>query len=459
MVRCCAAFRDGLSKQKVPFYSEHYWDDTGMQRYCDEPLGLVCSLVVGDVSERSQQGAERRGKMSVRTAIRTLAVAGGAGAIAFVGAATAQVDVFESSVFGPVVRTLVNAELAHRAAVYAAQYGWFGFGRGAVVDDPRLRSEVCGRVFLNPVGVAAGFDKNAECVEGLLKSGFGFVEIGSVTPQPQDGNPRPRVFRLTEDRAVVNRYGFNSDGMRQVRTRLERVAEKPLKGVVGVNVGKNKTTEDAKQDYGAVISELAHLSDYLVVNVSSPNTPGLRDLQHESELAALLKHVMNARNEAVRRERPNAQLRSMPPVFLKIAPDLSEEDKQGIARVCLDVGIDGIVVSNTTVARPDSLKSDKKLVEQAGGLSGEPLFDASTRVLGDMYRLTQGKLVLIGVGGVASGEQAYAKIRRGASLVQLYTSLTYQGPKVAERIKRELLECLERDGFNSVSEAIGADFR
>jgi dihydroorotate dehydrogenase len=286
--------------------------------------------------------------------------------------------------------------------------------------------------------------------DALLLLGFGFVEAGTVTPLPQPGNPRPRVFRLDEERALINRLGFNSGGLDRVVERLRARARRSTAsagGIVGINIGRNRDSAGALDDYAEGVRRGAALADYLVVNVSSPNTPGLRDLQMRAALEALLRDLVAAREATARRA----------PLLVKIAPDLDSAERADIAAVALASGIDGIVVSNTTVARPPGLRSPH--AREAGGLSGPPLLASSTEVLRDMYRLTQGRLPLIGVGGVASPEDAYAKIRAGASLVQLYTALVFQGPGLLGRVKTGLASLLRRDGFASVGDAIGADHR
>jgi dihydroorotate dehydrogenase len=295
--------------------------------------------------------------------------------------------------------------------------------------------------------LAAGFDKDAEAFASCLRLGFGFVEIGSVTPQPQPGNPKPRLFRLTADGAIINRMGFNSRGLAFAAARL--AARDGANGIVGVNLGKNKDSADAATDFAAGTRALAPHADYLVINVSSPNTPGLRALQARAALAELIAAAIGARSQA--------ETGTPPPLLLKIAPDLTEADKRDIAEVALESGIDGLVISNTTVARPDTLRSSH--AGEAGGLSGRPLFGPSTQLLAEMYRLTGGRLPLIGVGGIASGDDAYAKIRAGASLVQLYTAMVYQGPGLVVRIRRELAARLAADGFACLADAVGADHR
>ncbi|XP_053843315.1 dihydroorotate dehydrogenase (quinone), mitochondrial isoform X2 [Vidua macroura] len=293
-----------------------------------------------------------------------------------------------------------------------------------------------------------------EAVDGLYKMGFGFVEVGTVTPKPQEGNPKPRVFRLAEDEAVINRYGFNSHGHVVVERRLRARQETQMRltgaGMpLGVNLGKNKSSTDAAADYVAGVRTLGPLADYLVVNVSSPNTPGLRDLQGKSELRDLLSKVLV--------ERDLLPCKRKPAVLVKIAPDLTAQDKQDIASIVCELGVDGLIVSNTTVSRPSSLRSRQRM--EPGGLSGKPLRELSTQTIREMYALTQGRVPIIGVGGVSSGQDALEKIRAGASLVQLYTALVYHGPPVVGAVKRELEELLREQGFKNVMEAVGADHR
>lgn len=347
------------------------------------------------------------------------------------------------SVFGPVLR-LLDPETAHGLAIKALKNGLVP--RPAPYADPVLKTKVWNREFANPIGLAAGFDKNAEVVDGMLDQGFGFVEAGSVTARPQPGNPRPRLFRLKKDMAVINRIGSNSDGAHAVADRLRR---RQRVGVVGINLGKNKDSQDIASDYVEGIRILAPFADYMVLNVSSPNTPGLRKLQSREHLVELLSAIKAALAEAA--------LVPPPPLLLKIAPDLTEDDKGDIAEVSLAVGIDGLIVTNTTVDRPAGLTDPHRA--EAGGLSGPPLMVPSTEVLGEMYRLTNGALPIIGCGGVRSGNDAYAKIRAGASLVQLYSALVYQGPGLVNIIKRQLAESLKADGFANVAEAVGADHR
>ncbi|WP_407652127.1 quinone-dependent dihydroorotate dehydrogenase [Dongia rigui] len=335
----------------------------------------------------------------------------------------------------------LDAEKAHRLAVRA-----LGTMSGTVVKaHPALGQRLWSLEFPNPLGLAAGFDKNAECYRGALGLGFGFVEIGSVTPRPQAGNPKPRLFRLPADRAVINRMGFNNDGMDAVAARL--AARDPARGIVGVNLGKNKETADAAADYELGVARLGDLADYLVINVSSPNTPGLRALQGKEPLAELIQRTRAARD----------RLAARPPLLLKIAPDLTEDDQRDIAEVALAEKLDGLIISNTTIARPPL--QETLAARETGGLSGAPLLGPSTVLLGRMFKLTQGRLPLIGVGGISDARDAYAKIRAGASLVQLYSALVYEGPGLAARIVAKLPALLAADGFTHVRDAVGADHR
>ncbi|MCD7459993.1 Dihydroorotate dehydrogenase (fumarate) [Datura stramonium] len=401
-----------------------------------------------------------------------------------------------------------------------------------------------GKKVLKSVSLAAGFDKNAEAVEGLLGLGFGFVEVGSVTPVPQEGNPKPRIFRLPNEGAIINRCGFNSEGIVAVAKRLsaqhgkrklktsgtssptgDEVKHEAGPGILGVNLGKNKTSEDAAADYVQGVHTLSQYADYLVINISSPNTPGLRQLQGRKQLKDLVKKVQAARDEmqwgeegpppllvkiapdlskqdlediaavtlALRVDgliisnttiqRPDSVSQNPvaqetgglsgkplfnvqaardemqwgeegpPPLLVKIAPDLSKQDLEDIAAVTLALRVDGLIISNTTIQRPDSV-SQNPVAQETGGLSGKPLFNMSTNILKEMYILTKGRIPLIGCGGISSGEDAYKKIRAGATLVQLYTAFGYGGPALIPDIKAELARCLERDGYKSIHEAI-----
>ena len=332
----------------------------------------------------------------------------------------------------------LDAEAAHGLAIRALKTGLLpGDGRA---DAASLATTVWGRSLPNPIGLAAGFDKNAEVADAMLAQGFGLVEIGSVTPRPQEGNPRPRLFRLPQDRGVINRMGFPGHGLEAARARL---AARPRRGFVGVNVGANKDSVDRAADYVTGCVALAPYADYLVCNVSSPNTPGLRNLQGRTELAGLLKRVQDA-------------IAAKPvPLVVKIAPDATDEDLDDIVFVCRDLKLDGIIIGNTTLSRPASLKSGRR--GETGGLSGAPLTALSTEVLRKTARRVERQFPLIGCGGVGSGTDAYAKIRAGATLVQLYSAMVYEGPPLIRRIKDELAALLARDGFASVAHAVGVD--
>jgi dihydroorotate dehydrogenase len=350
-------------------------------------------------------------------------------------------------VLRPMLR-LLPAETAHRLTIQALKLGLGG--AAAERDDPILACRVWNRAFPNPVGLAAGFDKHAEVADAMLALGFGFVEVGTVTPLPQAGNPRPRLFRLSEDEAVINRFGFNSAGLEMFAARLARRRGRTT-GIVGANLGQNRDTADAAGDYERGVTAICGLADYLVINVSSPNTPGLRALQARQPIEALLTRVIEARRRAI----ADAALR--PPLLAKVGPDLDDAQMGAIADVALAVGIDGLIVGNTTIARAAGLRSAAR--NEAGGLSGRPLMAASTACLAAFYRLTDGRLPLIGCGGIASGDDAYAKIRAGASLVQLYSALVFQGGGLVDQIKRDLVRAVRADGFASIGEAVGADHR
>lgn len=348
------------------------------------------------------------------------------------------------NLIGPLVRQF-DPETAHGIALKALKCGLVPTVRP--LNDPSLSVNLWGMDFPNPIGLAAGFDKDAEVPDAVLAQGFGFTEVGSITPKPQPGNPKPRLFRLTEDAGVINRMGFNNKGSFAAQERLRSRAGRP--GIVGVNLGKNKETEDAVSDYVLGVNALAPYASYMVINVSSPNTPGLRALQGREPLEKLLRGVREALDKAVPEDTP--------PLLLKIAPDLTEEDKSDIAAVVLSEKVDGLIATNTTISRPDTLRDPQ--CAESGGLSGRPVFDLSTQVLSDMYRLTEGRIPLVGAGGVHNATSAYAKIRAGASLVQLYSAMVYEGPALAADIVRGLPDLLRRDGFASVQEAVGADHR
>jgi dihydroorotate dehydrogenase len=330
----------------------------------------------------------------------------------------------------------LDSEQAHRLMIHAL--------RASPARTParpgRAAIEVAGIAFPNPVGMAAGFDKDGEVPDAVLGLGFGFAEVGSITPLPQDGNPRPRLFRLVEDRAVINRMGFNNGGGEAALARLQARGERA--GVVGVNIGANKDAADRAADYARMARIMAPVASYLAVNVSSPNTPGLRALQDEGALAALLDGVLAARGE------------HGPPVFLKVAPDLETADIDAIARIALDRRLGALIVSNTTVSRP-ALRS--RHAGETGGLSGAPLRDLALQRVRDFRSATGGAMPLVGVGGIGSAEDAWARIRAGASLVQLYSALVYEGPGLARRIVRGIERLMRRDGFDTLAEAVGSE--
>jgi dihydroorotate dehydrogenase len=338
----------------------------------------------------------------------------------------------------PLVRPFafaLDAERAHRLAIGLLKAVPAG---APAVPDPRLQVRVAGLDFPNPVGLAAGFDKDGEVFRQMLGFGFGFVELGTVTPLPQAGNPKPRLFRLAGDRAVINRLGFNNRGQAELQARLD--GRDRRKGIVGVNIGVNKDSEDRIADYAAGVRAMLGVADYLTVNISSPNTPGLRDLQDKGALDALLAAVTEARGAG-------------PPLFLKVAPDLAPAAVDDIARAALDHKIDALIVANTTLSRP-MLVSPRR--DEAGGLSGAPLKRLALRRLSDFRSATGGALPLIAAGGIENGVDAYDRIRAGASLVQLYTALVYQGPGLGVAIARELDRLLARDGVQRLTDAIGA---
>ncbi len=331
----------------------------------------------------------------------------------------------------------IDPEQAHGAALLALRAG-LAPAPGLITSE-RLRCSVAGLNMTNPVGLAAGFDKNAQVLSPLSRAGFGFIEVGAATPRPQPGNPRPRLFRLSEDRAAINRFGFNNEGMEAI---ADRLAMRPRDAVIGLNLGANKDSEDRAADFATVLTRCGAYLDFATVNVSSPNTEKLRDLQGKEALSALLAGVMTARDA----------LDTPIPVFLKIAPDLDAQGLIDVAEVALSSGVAGVIATNTTLDRA-GLQSAHR--DEAGGLSGQPLFEKSTRVLAKLYRLTEGKLPLIGVGGISSAEQAYAKIQAGASAVQLYTALVYGGLSLAQEVAEGLDKLLARDGFATVADAVG----
>jgi dihydroorotate dehydrogenase len=336
----------------------------------------------------------------------------------------------------PLLR-LIDAERAHTIALTALRLGLVG--ADPTPDDPRLATHALGLAFSNPIGLAAGFDKDAVALRPLARLGFGFVEVGTVTPRPQPGNPRPRLFRLAQDEAVINRFGFNNAG---IDAYVRRLAAARVTIPVGANVGVNREGAVPERDYPALVAAVARHADYVVINVSSPNTPGLRALQAAGRLAAILAAI------AREVDRP-------PPLLVKLSPDLHEEELPDIVAASIAGGAAGLVVANTSTARPPGLRG--RNAQQAGGLSGAPLFGPSTALLARVARLAGGRLVLVGVGGVSTGAQALRKLRAGATLVQLYTSFSIEGPALIPRLKRELLAALDREGFDSAAAAVGAD--
>jgi dihydroorotate dehydrogenase len=316
----------------------------------------------------------------------------------------------------------------------------------AAPDDARLATRVFGLNFPNPVGIAAGFDKHAEIADALLRAGFGFVEVGTVTPLPQPGNPRPRLFRLDADQAVINRLGFNSEGADMVLRRL--AARAKAGGIVGINVGANKDTTDRVADYVRLIEKFAAVASYVTVNISSPNTPGLRDMQQAAVLDDLLARVIDARERVTKNAGPT-------PVLLKIAPDLSLPDLDDVVGIARARRVDGMIVGNTTVSRPAGLRDAQS--EQAGGLSGRPLLPLADRMLAETYVRVEGVFPLIGAGGIDSGASALGKIRAGASLIQVYSGLVFRGLGLVGEIKAAMLAALARDGSQSITDYVGAD--
>lgn len=337
---------------------------------------------------------------------------------------------------------VLPAEAAHKATIKSLKVG---LGPVSIArPDPSLAITVGGLALQSPVGLAAGFDKNAEVPDAMLAAGFGFVECGTVTPRPQIGNPKPRLFRLTQDQAVINRMGFNNEGLDAFKKRLEN--RRKNRGIVGANLGANKDSSDRIADYVAGLTALWGLPDYFTVNISSPNTPGLRDLQGEREMDDLLGRIAEAR-EDLTNDGPSA------PIFLKVAPDIALSDVERITTQARTYGMNAIIISNTTIERPESLRDSQK--HEGGGLSGTPLFERSTDVLRAFSVASEGKIDLIGVGGISNGEQAYAKIRAGAKAVQLYSALVYKGPGLVKEIERDLAARLKADGFATLDAAVG----
>lgn len=350
----------------------------------------------------------------------------------------------------PVIKPLLfamDAESAHRLTINALKT--IKPKPVTLPDDSSLRVTLWDRNFPNPLGLAAGFDKNAEVIAPLFGLGFGFVEVGTVTPRPQHGNPRPRVFRDPYHNAVINRMGFPNIGMNKFKANLEKFLDSRPRpaGMVGINIGMNKSQTDPAKDYCLLVRTLGPFADYISVNISSPNTPGLRNLQDPAAFLELTAQILEERAKACGKEMP-------PPLLVKLAPDLSTEQQEALAAAALQSGIDGLILGNTTLARPDALSPGFR--DQKGGLSGEPLRDKSTEMIRNFYRLTQGKLPIIGVGGVSSARDAYDKIRAGASLVQLYSALVFKGPGMVKQTTTELAALLKADGFAQMKDAVGS---
>lgn len=336
-------------------------------------------------------------------------------------------------------------EFAHFITLKLLEYNFFN---KKIIDDPILYQHLFGLDFKNPLGMAAGFDKNVEVVKKVLNLGFGFVEAGTITPQPQFGNDKPRVFRLEKDSAIINHLGFNNKGADYALKKLSKMNLNSLsEGIVGINIGKNKNTANYLDDYSYCLEKLGPFAHYITINISSPNTPGLRDIQNRGQIELLVKTLQNKKKEIL-------SLNSKP-IFFKISPDLDEEQIRDIALMSLANNIDGLIISNSTIERPSFLKSSYK--NEIGGLSGAPLFLQSTIMLKKMYALTNGQIPLIGVGGVSNGRECYEKIKAGASLVQIYTALVFKGPKIISKIKLDLSMALKTDGFKNIKEAIGRD--
>ncbi len=341
----------------------------------------------------------------------------------------------------------MDPEKAHNLTLKALKTGIPA--KTKTTNDPALRVTLWDHVFPNPVGLAAGFDKNAEVIGPMLNMGFGFVEAGTVTPKPQHGNPKPRIFRDPKHEAVINRMGFPNEGINHFKDNLEKfLSRKPRPaGIVGLNIGMNKTQTNPVKDYSLLVRQLGPLADYLTINISSPNTPGLRNLQEPDALTDLLGQLLE--------ERTKSCGQNPPPLLLKLAPDLDEKQQGKIAAALLDTPIDGLILTNTTLARPDYLPPD--FSAEKGGLSGAPVKDIATAVIRNFHHLTKGRIPIIGLGGISSGDDAYEKIKAGASLVQIYSALVFHGPNVVWEINRVISERLKQDGFTHISEAVGTD--
>ena len=338
---------------------------------------------------------------------------------------------------------LLPPELSHTITINYLKYFKL---RIKNIEDPIIAQHLMGLDFPNPLGLAAGFDKNAEVVHSMFSFGFGFLEVGTITPQPQIGNSKPRVFRLSEDKAIINSLGFNNKGIKKIKKNLIKHQKSYLNNkIVGVNIGKNKNSIEAIDDYLIGLEELGDLASYITINISSPNTEGLRDLQLRGKIEKLIKKIIKKRDEI-----KNINTK---PILIKISPDLNEDQLRDIALISLANSIDGLILTNSTIKRESNLISVNK--GKKGGLSGKPLYDNSNIILKKMYDLTNGQIPLIGVGGISSGKDCYEKIKCGASLVQLYTALVYSGPNLINRMKSDLIDLIKTDGYKNVSEVIG----
>lgn len=345
----------------------------------------------------------------------------------------------------------IEPEKAHNLALnYLKFLPKFSSLLSATKNYENLNNSLWNLNFLNPVGMSAGFDKNAEIINSLFNFGFGFVEAGTTTPIPQKGNEQPRIFRLIEDQAIINRLGFNNLGANYFYENLLKVNRDSSK-IIGVNIGKNKDTPDSSADYILLLEKFYNHADYITINISSPNTKNLRDIQNEDLLNDFLQKISQHKNNLQKISHKNT------PILLKIAPDLEFEQQKNIAKIVLDNSIDGIIISNTTIARNMNLKSSKSI--ENGGLSGQPLFEKSNEILRNFYRFTEGRIPLIGVGGISSPQDAYTKIKNGASLIQIYSAFIYQGFSLVEKIKKQLSENLKKDGFKNISEAVGSSIK
>tara|TARA_R110002126_G_scaffold13118_1_gene56023 strand:- start:265267 stop:266355 length:1089 start_codon:yes stop_codon:yes gene_type:complete len=348
----------------------------------------------------------------------------------------------------PLLFTL-PAECAHGLSIKALKSGLMPAPIKRDIDYTALKTQLWHLNFPNPVGMAAGFDKNAEVIAPLLGLGFGFVECGTVTPKPQSGNPKPRIFRCPDQRAIINRMGFPGKGVKLFKDNLIHfLNHKPRpEGIIGLNIGMNKDQSAPAADYKLLIQQIGALADYITINISSPNTEGLRDLQHAAQYSDLIKAALDARSKYCSHHTP-------PPLLVKLAPDLHVAQQEALAAASLEVGIDGLILTNTTLERPDALPD--KFAAEKGGLSGAPLKNKSTQIIHNFYALTKGKIPIIGVGGIENAQDAYDKIKAGASLVQLYSAMVYHGPELVQDINQGLLDLMRADGYAHISEAIGA---